>query len=418
MKHILITTFGSRGDVQPYVALGLGLMKAGYRVTLVTSPDAARGFSDYALPVRPVSAPFMEMATSPEARKALAGGTSLGLLFKIMPMMRKFMDDQWEVARDGVDAVVFHPKAMAGQHIAEALRVPAFMALAAPGFSPTGAFPTPLLTSRNLGAALNRWTYGFMSAMSTSSFKGTVNTFRREKLGLGPAKTPQLTGELAPKIYFYSPALLPRPAEWGSDTHVTGFWFLDRPKTWAPPADLVSFLERGPAPIYVGFGSMASVNPERLGRIIQSAVHQAGVRAVVARGWDGLRLAADDPSIFVLDAAPHDWLFPRMAAVVHHGGAGTTGAGLRAGRPTLVCPFFGDQPFWGARVLAQGAGIAPIPQKRLSTDNLASALTTLTQDAGIAARAAALGEAIRSEDGVTAAVTLITRALGATQGDR
>lgn len=414
MAHILITTFGSRGDVQPYVALGLGLQRAGHRVTLVTSPELGRDLAPEALPIHPVSAPFMEMANSSAGRKALAGGQSLSLLLKIMPMMRRFVEDQWAVARGGVDAVIFHPKAMAGPHMAEALGVPAFLALAAPGFSPTTAFPTPLLTTRQLGPTLNRWSYGIMSSMSTSSFKGVVNTFRRETLKLKPVSgAAQLTGELAPKLYFFSPSLLPRPADWKSDTHVTGFWFLDQAQRWTPPADLIRFLDAGPAPIYIGFGSMPSTRPERMGRLVLEAVNKAGVRAILARGGDGLRLETQDPSVFVIEGAPHDWLFERVAAVVHHGGAGTTGAGLRAGRPTLICPFFGDQPFWGARVAAIGAGPEPIPQKKLSVDELAAALDRLTQDEHLRRRAAGLAVEIRAEDGIRTAVELIANTLGA-----
>ncbi len=410
MSHILITTFGSRGDVQPYVALGLGLQQAGHRVTLITSPDLARGFVDYGVPIAPVPAPFMELASSPEARKAMAGGNSLGLMFKIMPMMRTFMEGQWAIAREGVDAVVFHPKSLAGPHIAEALKVPAFLALAAPGFSPTAAFPTPLLTSRNFGPTLNRWSYGFMSAASTGAYKGTVNAFRRETLGLGNASTSQVTGERAPKLYFFSPALLERPVDWGADTHVTGYWFLDRLPGWTPSRELAAFLEAGPPPVYIGFGSMASTNPERIGRILIEAIQESGVRAVLARGWDGLRLEGND-NIHVIDEAPHDWLFPRMAAVVHHGGAGTTGAGLRAGRPTLICPFFGDQPFWGARVAALGLGPAPIPQKQLTGPRLAAALRALTHDPEMARRASELGVAVSAEDGVASAVKVIHQRL-------
>lgn len=414
MAHILITTFGSRGDVQPYVALGLGLQRAGHRVTLVTSPELGRNLAPEALPVHPVSAPFMEMANSSAGRKALAGGQSLSLLLKIMPMMRRFVEDQWAVARDGVDAVIFHPKAMAGPHMAEALGVPAFLALAAPGFSPTTAFPTPLLTTRPLGPTLNRWSYGMMSSLSTSSFKGVVNAFRRETLKLKPVSgAGQLTGEHAPKLYFFSPTLLPRPTDWKSDTHVTGFWFLDQAQRWTPPAELIRFLDAGPAPVYIGFGSMPSTRPERMGQLVLEAVNKAGVRAIVARGGDGLRLETQDPSVLVIEGAPHDWLFERVAAVVHHGGAGTTGAGLRAGRPTLICPFFGDQPFWGARVAAIGAGPEPIPQKKLSVDGLAAALNRLTQNENLRQRAAGLGVEIRAEDGVGTAVALITNTLGA-----
>jgi UDP:flavonoid glycosyltransferase YjiC (YdhE family) len=201
---------------------------------------------------------------------------------------------------------------------------------------------------------------------------------------------------------------VPTPADWDASSHVTGYWFLPRQPDWQPPAELLAFLERGPAPVYVGFGSMPSQDAERKTRLVLDAVAQSGQRAILATGWGGLAQASAPPGVFVLDSAPHDWLFERCAAVVHHGGAGTTAAGLRAGKPSVICPFFGDQPFWGRRVHALGAGPQPIPQKKLTAAALAGAMRAAATDPGMAGRAAALGEGIRQEDGVARAVALIT----------
>ena len=174
----------------------------------------------------------------------------------------------------------------------------------------------------------------------------------------------------------------------------------------ADPA-LEAFLQAGPPPVYVGFGSMAGRDPARLARTVVEALQAAGQRGLLAPGWGGLAPGALPPTVHVVGEMPHAALFPRVKAVVHHGGAGTTHAGLRAGRPTLICPFFADQPFWGRLVHARGLGPAPIPQRRLDAPRLAAALHTLVSDAAMATRAAALGEAMRAEDGAAAAVAAL-----------
>jgi sterol 3beta-glucosyltransferase len=200
---------------------------------------------------------------------------------------------------------------------------------------------------------------------------------------------------------------VPAPADWDNSSVVTGYWFLDTPSDWQPPQDLVAFLEHGPAPVYVGFGSMAFHDAARHMAHVLQALRKLGQRAVVASGWGGLKVEEVPASVFVVDSVPHDWLFPQVTAVVHHGGAGTTGAGLRAGKPTVICPFVGDQLFWGRRVAALGVGPRPLPQRRLTGERLAEAIHTAMNDEGMRQRAAALGAVIRSEDGVGQAVTYV-----------
>jgi UDP:flavonoid glycosyltransferase YjiC (YdhE family) len=208
-------------------------------------------------------------------------------------------------------------------------------------------------------------------------------------------------------LYGYSPAVIPKPPDWGEDTHVTGYWFLDPVEAWTPPAALVEFLEAGPPPVFVGFGSMSSRKPEETTALIVDALDRAGQRAILLSGWGGLEGARVPDTVFVVDAVPYSWLFPRVAAVVHHGGAGTTSAGLRAGVPSLVIPFFGDQPFWGRRVAALGVGPEPVPRRRLTAERLARALREAVTDEGMRQRAAELGARIRTEDGVGRAVAVL-----------
>jgi sterol 3beta-glucosyltransferase len=214
-----------------------------------------------------------------------------------------------------------------------------------------------------------------------------------------------------PLLYCYSPSIVPAASDWNNCNHVTGCWFLDREAEWQPPCELVDFLQAGPAPVYVGFGSMYSANPEVVTGMVLQALARAKQRGILQTSWGGLSNADLPDDVFAVDSIPHDWLFPQMAAVVHHGGSGTTAAGLRAGMPTVIIPFFADQPFWGARVFELGAGPAPIPKKRLTLERLADAIRAATCDEVIRARASALGERIRVEDGVTEAVEVLQRYL-------
>jgi UDP:flavonoid glycosyltransferase YjiC (YdhE family) len=209
-------------------------------------------------------------------------------------------------------------------------------------------------------------------------------------------------------LYGYSPSLLPKPPDWDDRHHVTGYWFLPPPPAWQPPDDLARFVEAGAPPVYIGFGSMRPADPENFMRLILRALELSGHRGVVlAREGSGAlpRIAA--PGVFYVDDVPHSWLFPQMAAVVHHGGAGTTAAGLRAGVPNIVTPFIGDQFAWAEQVTKHGAGPRVASAKQLTAEKLAQAISAAVGDAGIRSRAAALGEKVRAEDGVARAVALI-----------
>ena len=205
----------------------------------------------------------------------------------------------------------------------------------------------------------------------------------------------------------YSCHIVPRPVEWHSGIEVTGYWFLDRPSAWLPPADLVRFLDAGPPPVYIGFGSMILADPEATVALVLAAVAQAGCRAVIAAGWGGLTPKALSPNVFALVEAPHDWLFPRMAAVVHHGGAGTTAAALRAGVPSIIIPFLGEQSFWAHTLVQRGVAHEALPQNRLAPSTLSRAITLALNDFSMRQRAVTLGALIREEDGVARAADWI-----------
>ena len=206
-----------------------------------------------------------------------------------------------------------------------------------------------------------------------------------------------------PALTTVSKYVLPRPTDWGEQFQVTGYLFDDDPE-WTPPQDLTDFLAAGDAPVYIGFGSMPDSKPQATTRLMMDAVQQSGKRAIILKGWAGF--GADDVSenIHILKYAPHSWLFPQMAAVIHHGGAGTTASGFRAGVPTTIVPHNGDQPYWGRRVKELGVGSDAIPRKKLSVENLCHAIQTITSSREIGDNARILSEKIQQEDGLAEAV--------------
>ncbi len=407
--NVAILTLGTRGDVQPFVALGAGLQEAGHEVTLVTGKGFGAIVSGRGLRYVALDVDLLELAQSPEGRTALRSprGT-LRMARGLMPTVRKMLVDQWEAAASsGADAVVYHPKAMVGHHVAEALGVPGFLALPVPALSPTRTFPVPVLPLPDLGGPLNKLSYGAFFRSITLPYRRMVNRWRKETLGLPAlplsASELELRGEPVVRLYPCSPHVVPVPADWDESSAMTGYWFLDAGSDWRPPDELAAFLEDGPPPVYVGFGS-AAPHPGGSHAAALAALRRLGLRGVLATGRHGMAA----PGAIEIQGAPHEWLFPRMAAVVHHGGAGTTAEGLRAGRPTAVFPSnFGDQLFWGRRVHDLGAGPEPVPQKRLTAEGLVASIRAITDDEGMRRRAAALGDKIRAEDGVARAVEIV-----------
>jgi sterol 3beta-glucosyltransferase len=236
-----------------------------------------------------------------------------------------------------------------------------------------------------------------------------INTLSLPSLGRFPNLLVRSNGSPVPVMYPYSTHVLPVPDDFPPHVYVTGYWFLDHPVDWKPDSKLVRFLEAGPPPVYVGFGSMGGPGVHKRTKVVIEALERSGQRGVIASGWGGLTSSDLPGTIYMLDSVPHDWLFPHVAAVVHHGGSGTTASGLRAGKPTVICPFLGDQPFWGGLVHQLGVGPKPIPQKRLTADLLAGAITAATNDQEMQRRAKELGQKISAEDGVACAVEIVAR---------
>lgn len=239
-----------------------------------------------------------------------------------------------------------------------------------------------------------------------------INRFRKEILDLPSLpflgnqfrrKQPKNLSPL-PFLYGFSPLVIPKPLDWSDWLNVTGYWFLDSSVHYQPPKELLDFINNGSAPVCIGFGSMAFGNTSNVAQVLLEALELSQQRGILLSGWAGISNAKKSDNVFIIDSVPHDWLFPRMAAVVHHGGAGTTAAGIRAGVPSVVVPFFADQPFWAERLVELGVSPPPIPFKELSAQRLAAAIQVAVSDKNMQQQAFALGESVRKENGVANAV--------------
>lgn len=409
--RIAISTLGTRGDVQPYVALSLGLMRRGHEVQLA-APEQFAGFvAGHGVAFAALPGDFLALLDTPEGKAAVAGGQGFSAGFKLLkhvrPLMRQLLDREWQAAREfAPDLLVYHPKSIAAPHLAERLGIPTVLASPLPGFTPTAAFPSPLLPFASLGA-LNRLSHQLAIRGGAALFSRVLRTWRRETLELserGSGARPRLT------LYAYSPHVVPVPLDWGRDVAVTGYWFLDAPD-WQPAPALSGFLAAGDKPVYVGFGSMPGLDPVQLGNDVIAALARLGRRGVLATGGGALQIKQAPDHIHVIDAAPHDRLLSLTSAAVHHGGAGTTASALRAGIPMVICPFLGDQPFWGRRATTLGVAGRQLERKTLNADSLAAAIGD-TAEAGMQQRAAQLGALVRTEDGVGTAVARIEALMG------
>ena len=304
---------------------------------------------------------------------------------------------------------------IAGQHVAERLGRPAVLALPIPMYVPAREFPWPgQALPRRLPAALHRSTFLGMKGPELM-FRRTIDRWRdtldlpRRRGRHDPLRRPD--GAPAPVLHAISRHVVPRPADWPAAATVTGYWFLDGAAP-ALPGDLTEFLGAGEPPVFIGFGSMSGPDPAATTATVLAAARRAGVRAVVGTAWGGLT-AETSSDVFALGAVPYDRLFPRVAAVIHHGGAGTVAAAAAAGRPQVVCPFVADQPFWGWRLHDLGVAPEPVHQRRLEPHVLAAAIERATTDTGLTTAAGQLGALIRDEDGVRDAVRQLETIAGA-----
>ncbi|KAI4726099.1 UDP-Glycosyltransferase/glycogen phosphorylase [Aureobasidium sp. EXF-10728] len=415
--RITCLTIGSRGDVQPYIALCKGLLAEGHRPKIASHAE----FGDW---VRSHGIDFAPVEGNPAELMALCvdhGMFTPSFLYetnqKFWPFVRGLLKTAWAACQDS-DLLIESPSAMAGIHIAEALGIPYFRAFTMP-WTRTRAYPHAFGMQKNrMGGAYNYMTYVLFENIFWKATSSTINKWRKEDLGLKATNMEKMQQDKVPFFYNFSPSVVVPPLDFGEWIRVTGYWFLDEADNFTPQKELLEFIKKARTEkaklVYIGFGSVVVPDPKQLTLDIIAAVKKADVRCILSKGWsdrmdkkDAKALEVPLPDfMFQIASAPHDWLFRQVDAAVHHGGAGTTGASLRAGIPTIIKPFFGDQFFFGSKVQDLGVG-----RKVLTvTENaLGKAIWIATHDSRMIEKARVLGEQIRSENGVGTVIKAIYR---------
>ncbi|KAI6474496.1 Sterol 3-beta-glucosyltransferase [Pyricularia oryzae] len=468
--RITCLTIGSRGDVQPYIALAKGLLREGHEVRIATHAEFEPWIRSHGIDFRKVEGDPGELM-----QLCIENGTFTWQFLKVAASkFRGWLDELlsscWQACQ-GSDLLIESPSAMAGIHIAEALQIPYFRAFTMP-WTRTRAYPHAfVMPEHKMGGAYNYVTYVMFDNMFWKMTAQQINRWRNVELGIPNTSLEKMQPNKVPFLYNFSPYVVPPPLDYSDWIRVTGYWFLDEgtPRkaaaeiedgdgseekstdqqgegknaasgsNWTPPPELADFIEQARADkkklVYVGFGSIIVNDPVKLTQEVIDAVIKSDVRCILSKGWsdrmstgsnatdpkpaeDGEKVETDQqpvekkeepklpPEILQIKSAPHDWLFAQVDAVAHHGGSGTTGASLRAGVPTIIRPFFGDQFFFGARVEDLGVGICV---RKWGTNAFARALWEATNSERMIVKARVLGEQIRKENGVETAIQCIYR---------
>ena len=417
---ITLLTYGSRGDIQPFLALADGLQRAGHSVLLALPGAMANLAGEYNIPTLPLPGDPTILSDQLNRSGHNFVRQMLSIQSYVLPLALEVGQLAYEACQD-CDLVVHSFLFASGAHtFARQRGIPDVSVQCFPVFAPTSSFAAVAFPEISLPGPLQRAyrlaTHRIGNALFHNLNASGYPVMRRKR----PAWPKKLLWPFdsfpghppSPLLMAVSPSVLPRAPEWeGSHVHVTGYLYLDEPD-FQPSAELQGFLESGDAPVCIGFGSMIHPRAEIIQRTLLSILRREGQRAVILTGWDGwqeVRQEFQDSIFFYLESAPHAWLLPRCKLSIHHGGAGTTAAALRAGIPQWIIPFTADQPFWASRVHQAGVAARPLKPEQVQEETAAPILSGALQDAGLQARAAAMGEKIRAEDGVGRAVEVITR---------
>lgn len=412
MKLTLIA-IGSTGDVRPFVLLGRELSARGHQITVVafarfSSLVQAEGFSFH--PLCGSAESFMDAIMQPDTSAV----TYLPRLKKEISVLVPHIIQDILSGSAEADAIICNFFGSVHYSVAEKLNIPCIQIYYFP-MDPTHDMPISSFRHQNWGSRINWVSYklGYLMIGSLEHFLLTdwrkSNQLRVRKPGTAPDY--RIGNHVIPCIYAVSPCILPRPAEWGDHIHLSGYWFDQNPPEWEAPSDLERFLSEDPVPpVYIGFGSMSGIQTNKLLSVILRALHETRIRAVIAIGWTEKQYRSNH-RVFFADYIPHDWLFPRVRAVVHHGGSGTTAAGLKYGLPSLIIPFAGDQPFWGDHVYKAGCGPKPIACRNLSLRKITSALLDLVTRSRYRENALRISRDLAREDGLRTACDLIEKGI-------
>lgn len=411
---ISILTAGTRGDIQPYIALGIALKKAGYSVRVATFENYGTFIKSFGLEFYPIQGDVSKITASDSVSGARTADNPLKIALSFQKLKSYVFDLQKDFFNACTDseAIVYHPGVPIGYFTAQYLRIPSILATPFP-MTPTGDYPALIFYNLpRFGRAFNRISHKLFEQVIWFASGAAVKKFWQKEFGRAPTQFgcpySRQNTRTSPTILSCSNYVFPQPDDWPEHVYNTGYWFIDEEAGWEPPADLLDFIHKGAPPVYVGFGSIGDpALATQTTELVMQALKYSEQRGILAIGWNGMTNAGPVPEeVFILESAPHAWLFPQMAAVVHHGGAGTTAAGLRAGVPGVIVPSTNDQFAWGRRVYELGAGPKPVPRRTLSADKLAQAIrSALSEEVKAAARD--LGSKIQSEKGTETAARII-----------
>ncbi len=416
MSHVTILALGSLGDILPFTTLGKALVKTGHQIRFISFENYGDLIAEAGFDFHPIRGDMRHLmgggggqALAASGQNPLRMAWSVYRLFGVMAA--GFAQDLSDPVLGATDLIINQlPGGLYGVDLAERFDIPMVLAAVIPMIStraePMLAFPQALAFI----PGYNSLTYRLAYQLVWQCYRSAVSRWRKNVLDLSAAPffgyEKRLSAQCVPIINGFSSHIVPRPADWGDHVHISGYWFPE-PEPWQPPDDMVNFIESGSPPVFIGFGSMPLSDPAATTTEILEAIRLSGQRAILHLGWAGLGRQDLPANVWPIEYAPYQWLFPRTAATVHHGGSGTTAFALRAGRPTIIIPFLFDQFYWGRRVFALGAGPPALPRKRLSAVRLAELIDLAVNDTGMQSRAAELGQKLRQEEGLARAVFTI-----------
>ena len=417
---IAITTVGTRGDLQPSLALGIGLKNTGYEVQIVTAKNEEIFVRSYGLDFFALDVDIQKIMESGEVKEMAKGNNPFKFIIShlkgsrsLKKLMVKIQGEIWDACKDA-DLIIFHPGIPLGFFLANEKNKKAILATPFPAVS-TKNYPSILFYSLpRLGSYYNLLTHFIFDKVFWALAKSPITEYWNKNIktkidfSISPIKQQINSGQTV--LNGYSQYLFKQPGEWTNNIHTTGSWIVETEPDFGPSTELDNFVNNGEAPIYIGFGSMKDYgNFSKTLALIIEVLNITKQRGVVGLGWTKNNYKESIPdNVFLVENVPHTWLFPKMKMLIHHGGAGTTATGLRAGKPTIIIPHNADQPAWGQRVFELGVGSKPIKKSKLTADKLANAIL-FSGTPNIIANAERLGQKLKNENAVQKAVQIIDR---------
>nr|WP_319392384.1 glycosyltransferase [uncultured Desulfobacter sp.] len=412
--NITIVALGSSGDAYPSLALGLGLKNAGCRVRLAANPIFKTDVLKRGIDFFPIQTMLRQsLSDSPDSIKPAKPLNPLHFFRSkrkdIAPILERIVTDIRHACRDA-DLILYNMLALPAQHFAKQTGTKAIPICLQP-LGRTNGFPSPVISSNiHVPKMFNAASYRivetcmalFLNNSDQLKGKASFHEFFQE-----------VYSENIPVLHGFSASILPKPSDWSDNMHITGYWFMDPPGDWVPPEGLQAFLNRGPAPVCVGFGSMNDPNISTIIRETVQGIRLTGHRVLLLTGWSETPFdETAGPDLYVTKSIPHSWLFPRVSAVIHHGGAGTTGAAVRAGIPSIIIPFFFDQGFWADRLEKLGAGPPRLSKKALARQTMATVINNTLNNQTMHGTLKKLSAELNAENGVNNAVNLLLTTMG------